>query len=701
MALTLMWLGLPVKPALGQFTYTLTDLGVLSGTDSGPRGITNGGAIVLNQEVAGFPRGFFVSSGSAVNIGTLGGSTTQSTSVVFNTTLSTSQIAGTSVTAGGATHAFLWTQGGTGGVSGNPQMKDLGVLGGVRSEGYSVNATGQVTGYSEVSSGYEHAFLFNGTSLTDVGALINTRLGLPWSYGYGINASSRVVGTAFDDAFTTAVAFSYDGSTVRNLGNLGFAWSEALAINDSNQIVGYSTLSDGSEEAFFWNGSTMATLGSLGGSSYAQAINNSGVVVGGSYVDVADTTYRAFVTVSGTMRNLTTLLDASGQGWTLIEALDVNDVGQIVGYGMLAGTRHGFLLTPAAAPLTWSASGTQVGGSGTWSGVATTWLSGTTRTAWTPSARAVFAGTAGTVTVSGSVSVAAGIDVQANGFTITGGTLAMAGGTGAAARTISVASAATLTLATTLTGSTGLVKSGSGTLVLRGTNPLSGTATVSDGTLRLASESALGNATIAVGDAAVLKVGALVHSTVAGLDLAAAGKVDVNDGMMTVTSGLAPATLVARLIEGRGDGSWTGTSGITSSVAASDVAVSIPRAVGWLDNGDGSVTAAFAAPGDTNLDWQVDVLDASNFLSFGKFDSGLPAIWLESDFNYDGVVDVLDAADFFGTGLYDAGSYNPPPGSVGAVAAVPEPSSVPVVACGLITAIGWHLRRLFGGVKAP
>jgi hypothetical protein len=87
------------------------------------------------------------------------------------------------------------------------------------------------------------------------------------------------------------------------------------------------------------------------------------------------------------------------------------------------------------------------------------------------------------------------------------------------------------------------------------------------------------------------------------------------------------------------------------------------------------VTAAFAAPGDTNLDWQVDVLDASNFLSFGKFDSGLPATWLEGDFNYDGVVDVLDAADFFGTGLYDAGSYNPPAGAAGAIAAVPEPST--------------------------
>ncbi len=34
---------------------------------------------------------------------------------------------------------------------------------------------------------------------------------------------------------------------------------------------------------------------------------------------------------------------------------------------------------------------------------------------------------------------------------------------------------------------------------------------------------------------------------------------------------------------------------------------------------------AFAAPGDTNLDWTLDILDAGNFLSFGKFDTGLRA----------------------------------------------------------------------------
>ena len=86
------------------------------------------------------------------------------------------------------------------------------------------------------------------------------------------------------------------------------------------------------------------------------------------------------------------------------------------------------------------------------------------------------------------------------------------------------------------------------------------------------------------------------------------------------------------------------------------------------------MTFAFAAPGDTNLDWNVDILDAANFLAGGKFDSGTPATWNEGDFGYDGVVDILDAADFLSTGLFDAGAYNPPTDSVGSVAAVPEPN---------------------------
>jgi fibronectin-binding autotransporter adhesin len=231
-----------------------------------------------------------------------------------------------------------------------------------------------------------------------------------------------------------------------------------------------------------------------------------------------------------------------------------------------------------------------------------------------------------------------------------------------------------------LSGSTPVVKTGAGTLVVDQANTLTGSTSVQQGTLQLANGSALGSSTVIPVAGGIVSLTPYLQTTVGGLAPNAGGLVDLGSGLVTVASGLSPADLVTAIVAGRADGSWTGTSGITSSVAASDVALSIPRSVGWLDNGDGSVTAAFAAPGDTNLDWQVDVLDASNFLSFGKFDSGLPAAWQEGDFNYDGVVDVLDAADFFGTGLYDAGSYNPPAGAAGAIAAVPEPSAVSLAA---------------------
>jgi hypothetical protein len=140
--------------------------------------------------------------------------------------------------------------------------------------------------------------------------------------------------------------------------------------------------------------------------------------------------------------------------------------------------------------------------------------------------------------------------------------------------------------------------------------------------------------------------------------------------------------MVTALLTGRGDGAWNGTSGITSSAAAASGG---DRSVGWLDNGDGSVTFGFAAAGDSNLDWAVDIIDAANFLAGGKFDTGLPASWMEGDYTYDGVVDILDAASFLSNGLFDAGVYNAPPAGLGngAVAAVPEPSAIAVAVVGL------------------
>jgi len=245
----------------------------------------------------------------------------------------------------------------------------------------------------------------------------------------------------------------------------------------------------------------------------------------------------------------------------------------------------------------------------------------------------------------------------------------------------------------TLSGSIPVVKTGGGTLVITAANTLTGSTSVQQGTLQLANAAALASSKIVPVAGGTVSLTPYLQTTVGGLAPNAGGLVDVGSGYVTVASGLSPTDLVTAIVAGRGDGSWTGASGITSSVAAADVASSTPRAVGWLDNGDGSVSFAFAAPGDTNIDWQVDVVDALNFVTLGKFDTGLPASWLEGDFNYDGVVDILDALDFFNTGLYDAGSYNPPAGAAGAVAAVPEPSSLALLACVGGIAVAVYRRR--------
>ena len=302
---------------------------------------------------------------------------------------------------------------------------------------------------------------------------------------------------------------------------------------------------------------------------------------------------------------------------------------------------------------------------------------------------------ANTITLSGSITDTAlttggGLVKLGSGRLTLANTASYSGPTQIAAGTLAVTSG---TLAGIVSGSGALVKSGSGTLSLSGANTLTGSTIVQGGRLQLANGAALSSSKVIPLAGGTVSLTAYLQTTVGGLAPNAGGLVDVGSGYVTVASGLSATELVTAIVAGRGDGSWTGTSGITSSVAAADVASSIPRAVGWLDNGDGSLTFALAAPGDTNIDWQVDVVDALNFVTLGKFDTGLPATWLEGDFNYDGVVDILDALDFFNTGLYDAGSYNPPPGAAGAIAAVPEPSTWAVVAAGLF-ALCVRRRRL-------
>jgi hypothetical protein len=154
--------------------------------------------------------------------------------------------------------------------------------------------------------------------------------------------------------------------------------------------------------------------------------------------------------------------------------------------------------------------------------------------------------------------------------------------------------------------------------------------------------------------------------TVAALTLDAGGLIDLGEGRMTIASrGFTESVIRSRLIAGRGDGSWNGTSGIMSRTAASLVG----GGVGYAGYADDSLAIAFAAVGDMNLDGGVDILDVTDLLASRLYDSGLAAGWSQGDFNYDNVVDVLDVQDLMATNLYDAGSYLP--------AAAPPATSAP------------------------
>lgn len=170
------------------------------------------------------------------------------------------------------------------------------------------------------------------------------------------------------------------------------------------------------------------------------------------------------------------------------------------------------------------------------------------------------------------------------------------------------------------------------------------------------------------------------------------GLLDLGAGEMAIApGGSSAASLRADLIVGRNGGAWNGTTGIMSSPAAASGGT---RAVGYVVAGDGSARVSFAAPGDTNLNGQVDVFDLVDINSAGKYGTGSVAIWSQGDFNYDRVTNVFDLVAINTAGAYGRGNYFPAaPTVAGNVAAVPEPSMTFLVVVGLAVA-GLSIRRL-------
>jgi probable HAF family extracellular repeat protein len=120
---------------------------------------------------------------------------------------------------------------------------------------------------------------------------------------------------------------------VEDLGTLGGSRSWASAINDSGQVVGYSYLAgDQNNHAFLYKDGKMTDLGTLGGtSSEAKGINKSGQVVGSSVNSSGER--RAFIYDSTNgMKDLNDLIPADS-GWSIGEATAINTDGKIAATG--------------------------------------------------------------------------------------------------------------------------------------------------------------------------------------------------------------------------------------------------------------------------------------------------------------------------------------------------------------------------------
>ncbi len=261
-----------------------------------------------------------------------------------------------------------------------------------------------------------------------------------------------------------------------------------------------------------------------------------------------------------------------------------------------------------------------VGGSGSWASSSTSFATssgGTTGATQATSGALIFDTDSIAPTVSGTVTVAAGLTFGANGISISSGTINLSGAS--AATNIITVSGDTATISSALTGSQGLTKSGNGKLILSGANSgLSGVVTLSAGTLTARTSAALGAGTLAISNG-TLELATNVGATF-GRDTTILGNATIkSDRGITgagVTQTLGTLSIGAQTLTiDKGSNVESGTAGITFG------AVTLTGAPTFIVNADTLLTLASISgtaqtitingPGNTTVSGAIDTTSGS------------------------------------------------------------------------------------------
>jgi probable HAF family extracellular repeat protein len=139
------------------------------------------------------------------------------------------------------------------------------------------------------------------------------------SFAHGVNNLGQVVGQFLIQDQTAHHAFLYSEGTFYDIGVAESPETVATAINDEGQIVGVTLVPY--EDVCF-------------------DPNQGGYVICTKYIQ------HAFSYQAGQMVDLNAVIPV-GSGWELEWAFDINNHGQIVGYGSVNDRFRAFVLTPA------------------------------------------------------------------------------------------------------------------------------------------------------------------------------------------------------------------------------------------------------------------------------------------------------------------------------------------------------------------